>query len=58
MKRRLTVTFRFTDGKQEIHEADKFTTEAPQYRLDQDTDILLFPAVHVRAVTIKHNEAS
>lgn len=53
-KRRLSVTFNFRGGRQETHPADAFTTEDHiQYRIDQDTDILLFPMSNVLSVRIR-----
>jgi hypothetical protein len=53
VKRQLKVTFQYLDNHVAVHEADSFTTEGVQWRVDQDADILLIPMVNVRSVRVE-----
>jgi hypothetical protein len=54
--KRLKVTIKYNDGHINVIEADHLITEAVQWRLDIDEDILLVPMIGVQSVLMEHRK--
>jgi hypothetical protein len=52
--RRLKVTVTYADGRVDVVEADHLRTEAGQWRLEIDKDILLIPFTGTRSILMSH----